>query len=33
MHELGHHVDQWNETYEQREKFANDFVRKYGKEM
>lgn len=30
MHELGHHVDQWNETYEQREKFADDFARKHG---
>jgi hypothetical protein len=30
MHELGHHVDQWNETYELRERFADDFARKYG---
>lgn len=30
MHEIGHHVDTWNESYEDREKFAEDFAQKYG---
>lgn len=30
MHEIGHHVDTWNETHELREKFAEDFARKHG---
>jgi hypothetical protein len=30
IHELGHHVDKHNESRVQREKFADDFARKYG---
>lgn len=30
IHEIGHHVDTWNTTREDREKFADEFALKYG---
>jgi hypothetical protein len=30
MHEIGHHLDFWNTTLKDRERFANRFARKHG---
>jgi hypothetical protein len=30
MHEIGHHVDRWSSTPEERERFANQFAKTHG---